>query len=381
MLSTFLHLAPNASCLELGQDSGESCRAVHDQIHGRGEARWGLLRGDSDTDEMLEPCLGKGSERVQVGGVVTRVQRPPGARLVDQRLHRGALVGIHGRTDLEHLAAPARDEALSSSMMGDRLEVGARLHFVRCFAEVVGERQALVLHFAVDAVPESRYLGLEHVRPRIELEAVVADVPNPAEPHEPSGFLTASTAYEGDEEILGRQPLELRFRRERHFRELRPRHDRSQRPVYVEDQRAALGSLAEGREQVDRHQRENTTVPRALRSRTVYIGIGVAAGFFSALFGVGGGTIVVPLLVLFLGFAPMDATGTSLAAIGITALFGMVAFGVLGEVSWDDAVVVGVPAMAGALAGIWLQQRIASRLLAGLFSVFLIAIAARLFFE
>jgi uncharacterized membrane protein YfcA len=122
-------------------------------------------------------------------------------------------------------------------------------------------------------------------------------------------------------------------------------------------------------------------VPRALRSRTVYIGIGIAAGFFSALFGVGGGTIVVPLLVLLLGFAPMDATGTSLAAIGITALFGMVAFGVLGEVSWADAVVVGVPAMAGALVGIWLQQRIASRLLAGLFSVFLLAIAARLFFE
>jgi uncharacterized protein len=113
----------------------------------------------------------------------------------------------------------------------------------------------------------------------------------------------------------------------------------------------------------------------------LYIGIGVAAGFFSALFGVGGGTIVVPLLVLLAGFAPMDATGTSLAAIGITALFGMIAFGVLGEVSWADAAVVGVPAMAGALAGIWLQQRIASRLLAGLFSVFLLAIAARLFFE
>jgi len=123
------------------------------------------------------------------------------------------------------------------------------------------------------------------------------------------------------------------------------------------------------------------TVPCALRPRAVYIGIGVAAGFFSALFGVGGGTIVVPLLVLLGGFAPMVATGTSLAAIGITALFGMVAFGVLGEVSWADAVVVGVPAMAGTLAGIWLQQRIASRLLAGLFSVFLLAIAARLFFE
>jgi uncharacterized protein len=122
-------------------------------------------------------------------------------------------------------------------------------------------------------------------------------------------------------------------------------------------------------------------VLRALPPRTVYIVIGIAAGFFSALFGVGGGTIVVPLLVLLASFAPMDATGTSLAAIGITALFGMIAFGVLGEVSWADAVVVGVPAMVGALAGTWLQQRVSSRLLAALFSVFLLAIAARLFFE
>jgi len=222
---------------------------------------------------------------------------------------------------------------------------------------------------------------LELVHPGIELEAVVADVPNPAEPNKPPGLLAASTADEGDEEITDRQPFELRFRRPWHLRELGAGHDRSQRPVYVEDERASLGSFPERREQVGRHERENTTVPRALRSRTVYIGIGVAAGFFSALFGVGGGTIVVPLLVLLAGFAPMVATGTSLAAIGITALFGMVAFGVLGEVSWADAVVVGVPAMAGTLAGIWLQQRIASRLLAGLFSVLLLAIAARLFFE
>jgi uncharacterized membrane protein YfcA len=112
----------------------------------------------------------------------------------------------------------------------------------------------------------------------------------------------------------------------------------------------------------------------------VYVVIGIAAGFFSALFGVGGGTIVVPLLVLA-GFAPLDATGTSLAAIGVTALFGMIAFGVLGEVSWVDAAIVGVPAMVGALAGIWLQQRVSSRLLTGFFSVFLLAIAVRLFFE
>jgi uncharacterized membrane protein YfcA len=106
------------------------------------------------------------------------------------------------------------------------------------------------------------------------------------------------------------------------------------------------------------------TVPRALRPRAVYVVIGVASGFFSALFGVGGGTIIVPLLVLLGGFAPMVATGTSLAAIGITALFGMVAFGVLGEVSWADAVVVGgrlAPAAHCFQAPGWTLQRLPTR--------------------
>jgi hypothetical protein len=330
---------------------------------------------------MLEARVGKGSEGVQIGSVVTRVERPLGARLPDERLHRGARVGLYGRTNLEHLSSPAGNEALGGGATGDLLELCACLRLVGCLAEVVGERQALVLDFAVHGVPEGRDLRLEVVGPRIELEAVVADVRNPAEPHKPPGLIAAPTAHEGDEEIEARQPFELRFCRPWHRRELGPGDDRSQCPVHVEDKGASLGSFPERREQVGRHERENTSVPRALRSRTVYIGIGVAAGFFSALFGVGGGAIVVPLLVVLAGFAPMVATGTSLAAIGITALFGMVAFGVLGEVSWADAVVVGLPAMAGTLAGIWLQQRIASRLLAGLFSVLLLAIAARLFFE
>ena len=54
-----------------------------------------------------------------------------------------------------------------------------------------------------------------------------------------------------------------------------------------------------------------------------FVAIGVAAGFFSALFGVGGGVIVVPLLVLVARFETRVATGTSLAVIGVTALFGV----------------------------------------------------------
>jgi hypothetical protein len=107
--------------------------------------------------------------------------------------------------------------------------------------------------------------------------------------------------------------------------------------------------------------------------------IGLAAGFFSALFGVGGGTIVVPLLILLLGYSTRWATGTSLGAIGITSLFGMAAYGALGEVSWGDAALVGFPAMAGTLVGTWAQQKVPTRLLKILFSLLLVAVATRLF--
>jgi uncharacterized membrane protein YfcA len=107
--------------------------------------------------------------------------------------------------------------------------------------------------------------------------------------------------------------------------------------------------------------------------------IGLAAGFFSALFGVGGGTVVVPLLILVLGYSTRWATGTSLAAIGLTALFGMAAYGALGEVSWPDAALVGFPAVLGVLLGTWAQQRVPTRVLTLLLSLVLFAVAVRLF--
>ena len=75
------------------------------------------------------------------------------------------------------------------------------------------------------------------------------------------------------------------------------------------------------------------------------------------------------------------ASATSLAAIGITALFGAASFGVLGEVSWADAVVIGLPAVVGVLVGTALQQRVSSRLLVALLGVLLVAIAIRLLLE
>jgi uncharacterized membrane protein YfcA len=110
-------------------------------------------------------------------------------------------------------------------------------------------------------------------------------------------------------------------------------------------------------------------------------GIGIASGFLSALFGVGGGIVVVPLLVLLLGFDSRAAPATSLAVILITALAGATSFSLLEHVDWDSAALVGLPALAGSVAGVRLQRRISSRALTFLFAVFLVAVAVVLVLE
>jgi uncharacterized protein len=106
--------------------------------------------------------------------------------------------------------------------------------------------------------------------------------------------------------------------------------------------------------------------------------IGLAAGFFSALLGVGGGVIIVPLLILVLRFEPRVATGTSLAAIGLIALAGTILYGLRGEVEYGYAALVGLPAAAGAVAGSILQQRVAARALALAFAVLLVVVGVAL---
>ncbi len=103
--------------------------------------------------------------------------------------------------------------------------------------------------------------------------------------------------------------------------------------------------------------------------------IGLAAGFFSALFGVGGGIVIVPLLLLVSRWDLRTATGTSLAAIGITATAGVITYVVHGDVRPVYAAIVGVPAAAGAIGGTSLQQRLPVRALSYLFAGLLVAIA------
>src|SRR4029453_832241 len=74
-----------------------------------------------------------------------------------------------------------------------------------------------------------------------------------------------------------------------------------------------------------------------LRQRGVRLAlIATAAGAYSALFGVGGGTVIVPLLIVWFGYTPHEATGTSLAAIAVIAAFAAAAQGTYGNVDVVD---------------------------------------------
>jgi uncharacterized membrane protein YfcA len=103
--------------------------------------------------------------------------------------------------------------------------------------------------------------------------------------------------------------------------------------------------------------------------------IGLVAGLFSALFGVGGGIVIVPLLILGCHFGTRAATGTSLAAIGITAFAGTLLYAFEGHVDVAHAALVGLPASVGALVGTGVQQRVSMRVLTLAFAGLLAALA------
>jgi uncharacterized membrane protein YfcA len=103
--------------------------------------------------------------------------------------------------------------------------------------------------------------------------------------------------------------------------------------------------------------------------------IGTLAGAFSALFGVGGGTVVVPLLILWLGYREHEATGTSLAAIGVIATLAAIGHAAYGNIDIGHGLLVGLPAVVGVVLGTALQQRVSGRTISLLFAAILVLTA------
>lgn len=107
--------------------------------------------------------------------------------------------------------------------------------------------------------------------------------------------------------------------------------------------------------------------------------VATLAGVFSGLFGVGGGTVIVPLLILWFGYGERLATGTSLGAIVLIGVLGAAAQGgIYGNVDVGTGLLLTIPAVGGVLLGTEIQQRIPQRAISLIFAALLIAIAVEL---
>jgi uncharacterized membrane protein YfcA len=115
-----------------------------------------------------------------------------------------------------------------------------------------------------------------------------------------------------------------------------------------------------------------------VRTAAKLVGIGLVSGFFGALFGVGGGIVIVPMLVLFCAFDQRRASATSLTAILVSSIAGAITYGFHGDLKPGAAALIGLPAVVGVLVGTSLAQRVPVRRLSYGFALLLAAVGARL---
>jgi len=111
-------------------------------------------------------------------------------------------------------------------------------------------------------------------------------------------------------------------------------------------------------------------------SHPLLVLIGLAAGVFAGLFGIGGGVVIVPALILTAGFPLVVATGTSLAAI-------LLPVGILGVLAYHRARIIDVRAsillacglVASVAVGAWLANTLPAGLMKKLYAVFLLYVS------
>ena len=110
--------------------------------------------------------------------------------------------------------------------------------------------------------------------------------------------------------------------------------------------------------------------------------IGLLAGILSGLVGVGGGIIMVPLLVLFLGFNQFQAQGTSLAVLLVpTTAVAVFNYYKAGYVNWKYAFIIALFFLVGSFFGSRLALGLDQRMLKKIFSILLIIIAGKILLE
>jgi uncharacterized membrane protein YfcA len=109
--------------------------------------------------------------------------------------------------------------------------------------------------------------------------------------------------------------------------------------------------------------------------------VGILAGFLSGLFGVGGGILIVPGLVILMSMGQRLAHGTSLAAVIAIAVSGVVTYALHDRVDWPVGGLLIAGSTVGAVLGIRVLHHAPQRWLRLLFAGFLVASAFRLLFD
>ncbi len=111
------------------------------------------------------------------------------------------------------------------------------------------------------------------------------------------------------------------------------------------------------------------------------LAIGFAAGIMSGLFGIGGGLVIVPALVLLLKMPPQMATGTSLAVFLLpVGILGAATYYRNGNIDVRTSLLVAAGLFCGAYFGAAIAHSVAPLLLRRLFAVLLVVVAARMWF-
>ncbi len=121
--------------------------------------------------------------------------------------------------------------------------------------------------------------------------------------------------------------------------------------------------------------------PLTPRERAYSLFGGLAAGCFGGLFGVGGGILMVPVLTGPLGVTQHEAHGTSLAAIGATAVAGLAVYAIHGQVDWPTAALAAPSSAIFARLGARTAARMSTRRLQFAFGVLLLVVAVRLLWK
>ncbi|WP_448006065.1 sulfite exporter TauE/SafE family protein [Agromyces bauzanensis] len=106
--------------------------------------------------------------------------------------------------------------------------------------------------------------------------------------------------------------------------------------------------------------------------------VGAAGGLLSGAFGVGGGILMVPLLMIFAGMNQRRASATSLAAIVPAAVAGSITYLLNGQVDLLATLFVAIGGIAGSWVGSWLLRRLSLGWLRWLFIALLVAVAVRM---